>query len=134
MCFANNAIQGLNLAVPDVCYVPAIVPIPTPLINIANRAMSNPATTNMKVLYSGGAAAHVNTLIFLSSGNEAGVGGGVASGMFIGPCRSTTGSNCVFHQGMPATTLISLTLHNGMAPNTAGTGVMPSQTKVMIMR
>ncbi|ANW25627.1 hypothetical protein BA953_00840 [Vibrio coralliilyticus] len=88
----------------------------------------------MKVLYVGGPAANINTLIMLSSGDEGGVMGGVASSMFIGPCKNSMGSACVMHLGMPGTTMIHPTMHNGMAPNTVGVGMAPSQSKIMVMR
>ncbi|MEZ8026707.1 PAAR-like domain-containing protein [Enterovibrio norvegicus] len=121
------------MAPADVCKTPPFG-IPAPFPNMMNRSMSNPSTANTKVIIVSGPAATTNTIVLLSSGDEAGVMGGVASSMIIGPCRNATGSACVIHAGMPATTFIHPSMHNGMSPNTVGNGVAPSQTKVMIMR
>ncbi len=139
--FANCQIGGMNMAMPDVCKTPAPPPpvgpgmIPIPYPNIANLPMAIPPTACLKVLISGGFAHNLMTTTPISNGDEAGVLGGIASQVFIGPSKHLLGSFSVLYGGMPATrSLMDMTGQNGMALNAVGSTIVPSQFKVMIMK
>ncbi len=124
---------GNCMAVPDVCKVPAppAPPIPTPF---PNTAMLNQATNaSMKVKICGKQTITIKSKIPKTMGDEAGVAGGLVSGMNMGPASFTKGSTKVKVEGSPAVSLTSMTAHNGTNANIpAGTVVAPSQVKVLI--
>ena len=70
----------------------------------------------------------------MSQGDNAGVAGGVASSMVMGPSRHLMGSVGVIYEGTPATKLTSPTGQNGMSLNAPGMTIAPAQTKVMILK
>jgi hypothetical protein len=126
---------GQCMGVPDVCKTPAppapFVPVPYP--NIAQLTMTNPGTASMKVLISGCPAFHKGSMIMLSSGDEAGVMGGMISSLFIGPAAPKLGSSKVKVQGQPVVYLTCMFGQNGTNANVpAGTQIAPSQTKVLV--
>ena len=122
------------MGVPDVCLVPAppAPPIPTPFPNIAQLPMGVGAAT--KVLIVNMPALVQMSQIPMSSGDEAGVAGGVMSGMIMGPCTFKTASSKVFAGGQPVLMLTSMSAHNGMSPNLPAGGaiIAPSQAKVLV--
>lgn len=130
--FANTQMGGIKFAFPDVCKTPSPVgPIPIPYPNIATNMTSIPNVFNVFI---GCAPAHnLATTGTISNGDNAGVLGGVASQIMMGPCREQMGSTNVFIGGMPATKMLSLTGQNGMAQNIPGINLAPSQVKVMIL-
>jgi hypothetical protein len=133
MSFANCQMGGTNMASPDVCLTPmgnSIPPIPYP--NIAQGATANPGTAAQKVLISGAPAHTLQTIIPTSSGDEAGVCGGVMSGSIMGPSRHVMGANNVLIGGHPATKMTDQTGQNGSSQNVSGSTIAPAQTKVMI--
>ncbi|MEO7031575.1 MAG: DUF4150 domain-containing protein [Herbaspirillum sp.] len=129
--FAVTKQAGQCFAFPDVCKTPAppAPPVPIPYPNIAMPMMGNPTTT--KVLISGMPALTKASKITLSSGDEAGVAGGVASSKIMGPAEFIMGSMKVKLEGNPAVRLGDPTKQND--GNTVGSVLAPSQAKVMIM-
>lgn len=123
------------MAMPDVCKVPAppAPPIPTPFPNQAMCMMANGSTCSKKVFFSSMKAFNMDTKIPQTMGDEAGVAGGMVSGMNMGPAGFTKGSAKVFIEGSPAIRMLDPTKQNGDSPNTMGTVLQPSQTKVMIL-
>jgi hypothetical protein len=131
--FANTQMGGMSLGFPDVCLTPIpspAGPIPTPLPypNIAMGMMGVPAV--YVVLFGGAPAENLLTMVPMSSGNEAGVMGGVASGVFIGPDRSLMGSFKVMVGGMFATRMTSMTIQN--STNCPGVSLVPAQVTVIL--
>ncbi len=131
--FANCSLMGMDFGMPDVCLTPSPVgPVPIPYPNTAMLPMALPPTASLKHLISMMPAHNMGTTIPTSMGDNAGVAGGVASGMVMGPARNTMGSTKVFTGGMPATKWLSPALQNSTnVPS--GTTLVPSQFKVMIM-
>jgi hypothetical protein len=131
--FANTQMGGMSLGFPDVCLTPIpspAGPIPTPLPypNIAMGMMGIPAV--YVVLFGGAPAENLLTMSPMSSGNEAGVMGGVVSAVFLGPDRYLMGSLKVAVGGMFATRMTSLTLQN--STNCPGISLVPAQVKVIL--
>ena len=130
---ACSVAGGQAMAVPDTCLTPAPpappVPIPYP-----NMAMLNLATGFVvKVMVGGMPALNMQSMVSITSGDEAGVSGGVASGTFIGPAKFLKGSSKVMFGGQPSVRVTDTTGHNGASPNAPGGVVMaPSQTKVLV--
>ncbi|WP_213307582.1 DUF4150 domain-containing protein [Paraburkholderia sacchari] len=129
--FAVTKENGQCMGMPDVCLTPAppAPPVPVPYPNIAMPMMGNPATT--KVLIHGMPALTKASKINLSSGDEPGVNGGVASGTDMGVMEFVMGSQKVKLEGNPAVRLGDMTKHNG--GNAVGNVLAPSQPVVMIM-
>ena len=129
---ASTSAGGMCMGMPDVCKTPSPAgPIPIPYPNIAQCSMANPGTAATKVMICNMPALVLNTMIMLSSGDEAGVAGGVVSGMNMGPAKFLRGSTKVMVQGKPGAYLTSQLGMNGSSPNTVGTQLAPSQVKVI---
>ena len=123
---------GTAMGVPDVCLTPAppAPPIPTPYPNVAELPMSeNPVTT---VLVEMMPALAQGSTVPLSNGDQAGVAGGVASGMIMGEVQATVFSSKVSLGGRKAVLLTAMTGHNGASANTVGAIVAPSQEMVLM--
>jgi hypothetical protein len=129
--FAVTKQGGQCMAMPDVCKTPAppAPPIPIPYPNIGMPPMGNPATVT--VLIAGMPALNKASEMPLSSGDEAGVAGGVVSSKVMGPVQFVMGSATVMLEGAPAVRLSDPTQHNG--GNMIGAVLAPSQAVVMIM-
>jgi uncharacterized Zn-binding protein involved in type VI secretion len=135
MPFASSFGEGLCEAFPDTCKTPAgpaVVPIPYP--NIAELAMADPGTCSEKVMIVCMPAATTDTQILMSEGDDAGVEGGVISGMISGPCKFVLGSSIVMIGGQPAVFMGSTIGQNGVSSANApmGVQVMPSQEIVQV--
>ena len=133
--FASTSAAGMCMAFPDVCKTPA-PPLPSPVpIPYPNMGMLNMATnTSMKVKICSKEAVTLKSKIPSSSGDEAGVAGGVVSGMNMGEVKFTMGSTKVKIEGQPAIRATSPSSHNGSNANMpAGMQTVPSQFKVMIL-
>lgn len=131
--FANTQMGGMAIAFPDVCKTPTPVgPVPIPYPNMAMGTTRVPPC--FKVFISGTPAHNMNTMGTISNGDNAGVAGGVASQMVMGPDRHLMGSFPVLLQGMPATKMTSMTGQNGMSLNVPGATLLPSQFKVLILK
>jgi len=133
--FANCSLAGQDFGMPDVCKTPAPPspsPIPVPYPNIAQLLLALPPTTCLKVLISFMPAHNMGTTISMSNGDEAGVLGGIASGIIMGSARNLMGSVKVLHGGLPATRMLDPAMQN-LSNVPAGRTLVPSQFKVMIM-
>ncbi len=133
--FANCSLNGMNMAMPDVCLTPiptptGPVPTPIPYPNTAQLMMA--VGFNVKHLISMMPAHNLGTSIPLSMGDNAGVNGGVASGMFMGKSSHIKGSMKVFTGGMPSTRMLDSTIQN-LTNAPGGMTLAPSQTKVIII-
>jgi hypothetical protein len=118
---------------PDVCKTPAPpspspVPIPYPNIGMVNMATN----TSTKVKFVHMEAVTLKSKIPSSSGDEAGVAGGVVSGGNMQEIQFKKGSSKVKIEGQPCVHQTSPTGQNGSNANTMGCQVAPSQVKVMV--
>ena len=121
------------MGMPDICLTPAppAPPIPTPYPNIG---MVNQAKgTATKVKFAGKEVVTKKSKIPRSMGDEAGVNGGIISGMNMGPVQFKKCSSKVKAQGQEVAHLTSITGHNGTNANApTGAQIAPSQTKVIV--
>lgn len=110
MTMTNQTATAVQLiATADVCKTPPFsVPVPYP--NIAGVATTICSFT--KLLITGGHAVTTGDRSMISTGDEAGAMGGVASGSIMGPARVLSGSTAVFAGGFPLTTLEKPTSQN----------------------
>lgn len=133
MVFANS--QGpapaINLAFPDVCLTPIVVPVPIPYPNISMSTMAIP--TQFKVMHTAMPAHNLSTQVAMSNGDNAGVNLNPISGMFMGPTRHLLGSFRTFYSGMPASRMLSMSGQNGVSPGAFGVCLSPSQFKVLLL-
>ncbi len=133
--FAATKGGGMCMAAPDVCKTPAPPipsPIPIPYPNAAQLTMANNTSTKVKIVNM--EAVTLKSKIPSSNGDEAGVAGGVVSGMNLGEVKFTMGSTMVKIEGQPAIKASSPSAHNGSNANMpAGMQTVPSQFKVMIL-
>jgi len=126
---------GMTQAMPDVCKVPAppAPPIPTPFPNIAQCQQANPGTCTKKVKIGNKAVMTMKSEIPMSSGDEAGVAGGVISGKIKGEAVPKKGSAKVKMEGSPVIFQTCMFGQNGKNANApAGVQTVPSQTKVTV--
>jgi len=125
---------GTNMGLPDVCLTPSPAgPVPVPYPNVSTGAVTNPATSVLTVLTDGMPALNQMSQIATSSGDNAGVNLGVASGLVMGPTEFILGSFTVFKGGTPAQRMTSLTGHNGLSMNCPGVSLAPSQVTVLVL-
>jgi len=119
-----------NFAFPDLCKTPTPAgPIPLPYPNIAQTNTAVPPA--MIVLIDCMPATNMGSVVPLSTGDEAGVAGGVVSNIIKGPCTHILGSFTLFTGGLPAMRLSSMTVQN--LSNMVGSTITPSQTKVQVL-
>ena len=137
MPFAVSTKQdGVCQALPDTCKVPAppAPPVPSPFPNIGMCAQANPATCAKKTKILNQPLLHKGTIIPVSSGDEAGVAGGVVSGEIKGQVTYVQASQKVEVEGQPVVFHTCATAHNGSNANAqGGKQVTPSQTKVTVV-
>ena len=132
---ASTKMSGQCFAMPDVCKTPAPpapspVPIPYPNIGMVMQGM---AGFSVKIKIMGQPAALVNGKIPMSSGDEAGVAGGVVSGKFKGEVIFKKGSMKVTCEGKKQCYITSICGHNGSNANMpVGAQIAPSQVMVLI--
>ncbi len=125
---------GMCQGFPDVCKVPAppAPPIPTPFPNLAQLAQANGGTCAQRVKILNKKVVTVKTQVPRSMGDEAGVAGGVVSGMNMGPVAFKVGVPKIKVEGSDVINHLKTSAHNGSNANMpAGTHVAPSQTKVI---
>ncbi|HHH30820.1 MAG TPA: DUF4150 domain-containing protein [Polyangiaceae bacterium] len=120
--------DGTCVAFPDACLVPP-VPIPTPFVNIA--LCRDAAATSSRVLACNKEVVVESSIIPRSIGDEPGTGGGLLSGVNMGPARFKTYSSRVYAEGKKVVIQTSVTGQNGMSANAVGCQVSPSQTRVL---
>ncbi|WP_437587407.1 DUF4150 domain-containing protein [Sorangium sp. So ce1000] len=126
--FATTSGGGLNFGIPDVCLNPPNIPVPYP-----NFASNNMATgVAYKVVLGRGFAHTLTTSIPISSGDNPGILGGVISRRNMGPRRHLVPVRGVIFQGKPAVRLSCTGLQNQI--NLNGTTIVPSQTKVLLLK
>ncbi len=131
----STTMNGNCLAVPDTCKTPAppAPPIPTPYPNMGMLMQATPPTCSKKVKVMAMPVVLLGTKIPMTSGDEAGVAGGVVSGTIKGPVMFTKGSAKVSVEGQPVVYQTCTTGQNGSSPNApCGVQVSPSQAKVMV--
>lgn len=132
--FAASLEKGICNAMPDVCKTPAPpapAPVPMPYPNIAQLPMATGAST--KVLINMMGAVTAQSKINISSGDEAGVAGGVTSGKNVGEATFKQPSQKVFAEGQGMVPLGSMTGQNGTSANVPGLVAVPSQDKVLLL-
>jgi hypothetical protein len=130
---ASTTETGQCVAFPDACKTPAgptVVPVPYP--NTAQLDQSEMATVSTTVFIVGKNAVTENTEITSSSGDEAGVEGGVVSGRIKGPARFRLGSSIVSIEGYAAAYCGTQIGQNGNNNAPLGVQVTPSQGKVFV--
>lgn len=133
MPFAMTNQSGTLMATgpTDICKTPGVGPFPYPNVSMMTSADTNKLSTKVKI--AGAKAATIKTSTKISSGNEAGVGGGAISGKNVAPVGFSKGSLKVKIQGNPAVRLGDPTKHNGLPNfNTPGAAIAPSQVKVNV--
>lgn len=131
--FANTQAGGNDMGFPDVCLTPAPpspAPIPIPYPNTASGAMGVPAAYN--ILFSCAPAHNLGTSIPLTSGDNSGIGTGVASGTVMMKATPVTAAFTVLLAGKPATRMTMSSIGNSTNCPT-NVRLAPSQTKVLIL-
>lgn len=126
---------GVSNAMPDVCKTPAppAPPVPIPYPNIASFTQANPGTTSLKTKILNQPVVNKDTQVMMTSGDEAGVAGGVSSGMIKGPAKAVKFSMKVKVEGKPVVFQTCTIGQNGASANApAGIHSAPSQTKVLV--
>jgi hypothetical protein len=124
---------GMYFAMPDVCLTPAppAPPIPIPYPNLAQVASTDGAID--KVLIENKETVTEGSKVPNSSGDEAGVKGGVVSGKNMDQVQPKMFSSVVFAKGKKVVMLTSMSAHNGSSANMpAGAMIAPSQGKVIV--
>jgi hypothetical protein len=94
--------EAIAFAFPDICLTPTPggpVPIPYPNIAQLAQAEQTSATGGDPVFAGGKPVLTAESFVRISSGDEAGTAGGVASGRNMGPCTFATASTTVFIHG-----------------------------------
>src|SRR5262245_49735481 len=112
MPFLTTKAGGQCFAFPDVCNVPSPGgPVPTPFPNTPE--CRNADGTVDTVLIGNKEAVVETSRIPTSTGNEAGTGGGVVSGVIRGPATFRTASAKVYAKGKRVVLHGAQTAHNG---------------------
>lgn len=129
---ATTKAGGQYMAPADPCLTPAppAPPIPIPYPNMAMPANASDTTTT--VLIENKEALVEGSKIPNSNGDEAGVNGGVMSGVNMKECQPKMFSSKVFLQGKKVTFATAPSGHNGTSSNTVGMNAAPSQMKVLV--
>jgi hypothetical protein len=127
--FSNTQMFGMDFAFPDVCLTPMPVPVPIPYPNFALGPIGVPAAYN--VLFSCTPTHNLATMIPLTLGDQPGVALGVASGTVMFMQRHLTAMFTCLVDGIPATRLTSIGLHN--STNMIGMRIVPSQIQVLLL-
>lgn len=128
--YPNTLNPGQGTGLPDVCLVPTPVgPVATPFVNMATTALGMPLVQN--VLIAGAPVHNLSTSILLTSGDEAGLNLGVASGTIKGPTRALTGAFTCLMGGAPVTRMNDT--YMGNTTNCMGSYAVPSQLRVQVL-
>ncbi len=120
---------GMSMAVPDVCKTPPFA-IPAPFPNIGNNALAVPGY--FTIMINGMPELNMLSMYALTSGDEGGALGGVASQIIVGPGRPVMGSTAYFVGGAPSWRMLDPTIQN--LANAPGVTLAPSQTVKLVMR
>lgn len=124
--------QGMCLAPVDVCLTPAppAPPVPIPYPNLAQVPTATGESQKVKIMNMGVIVEQAK--LPQSQGDEAGVNGGVMSGMNRGEVQWKLFSAKVKVEGKGVAYVTSITAHNGVSANApGGLQVVPSQAKVL---
>jgi hypothetical protein len=115
---------------PDVCKTPAppAPPIPIPYPVTAQVPQATPTAMKVKVMNM--MPLIQGSQIPMCLGDQAGVAGGVVSGMFGQACKPSVFSMKVKFDGKPVCRMTSMWQMNGSSANTTGLQAAPSQAKV----
>ncbi|HTF56400.1 MAG TPA: DUF4150 domain-containing protein [Planctomycetota bacterium] len=131
---ASSKGGGMCMGFPDVCKTPAPPspsPIPIPYPNIAQVSAASGGTCSSKVKIENQPVVTKDTEIPSSSGDEAGVAGGVSSSCNMGKVVFKMGSSTVKAEGKDVAHVTSMTSHN-KDNFPAGMQLAPSQVKVIV--
>lgn len=126
---------GICQAMPDTCNTPAPPgpDVPTPYPNVAMCSDATPNTCAQKVTVGGKAALTKKSEIPMSTGDEAGVTGGVVSAKIKGEASYRSFSAKVKVEGNAVVFLTCNVAQNGKNPNAPmGLQAVPSQAKVTV--
>ena len=116
---------GASTGQPDTCKTPSPAgEVPVPYVNVASNSMAVPSYYT--IMIQGQPELNLGGTYSATNGDEAGVGGGVASGTFSGPGKPMQGSMIYYVGGMPSWRVTATTVHN--TGNSPGTSNVPSQT------
>lgn len=129
--YASTKGGGMCFAFPDTCNTPSpsgVTPITYP--NTAQCSMATGASETVKI--GNMATIHKSSSIPSSNGDEAGVSGGVVSGVNMNQCGYEMGVSTVQIEGNDAINHLKTTGQNGSSANAVGAQVSPSQTVVDI--
>ena len=118
---------------PTVNKVPAAPsPIPTPLPNFFQMTQIVPVTASKLVKIGNQPVVLKTSQSAMSTGDAAGVAGGVKSQQFMGPGKFIRGSALIKVEGQAPVFHTCQTEHNGVSSNTIGMVSVPGQVLVMI--
>lgn len=125
--------NGTSMANPDVCLTPDPVlgtPVPVVYPNVASNSTAVP--NYYTIMIDGSPQLNTASMNATTSGDEAGVYGGVTSGTIMGPCRPVSGSSVNYVGGMPVWLLTKTTTQN--VNNASGITSVPSQNFITVLR
>lgn len=120
---------GLSQGVPDVCMTPPAA-VPAPFPNLGQNALAVPSY--FTICINAMPELNMTAMYAITSGDEGGTLGGVASGMVMGPGRCMLGSQAYFVAGQPTWRLTATTLQN--LSNVPGVTSVPSQNVKQVLR
>ena len=132
--FVSTQMPAVNMGFPDVCIIPAPVPVPAPFVNVSFTSVAIPSIFNIFIW----AMPAQNNLTVAAVSSLGGPGPGVASGAVFGGTRMLVSSVKTFYSGMPVNKCFGTTGQNGLPPfavpfNCPGTQISPSQVTVMVL-
>lgn len=126
MPYADSRQGGLRLAFPNVLEVDGSAgPVARALPN--QTALASAIPSQDRTLMTAAPALNLGSVIPVSTGDTMARQGG-------GPARPHEGSAAVLIGGLPATAYGHGAGHNGWSSTAAGSGTLPSQSKVQILR
>jgi Domain of unknown function (DUF4150) len=126
---ASSIGGGQVIGQPNVCLTPA-GPALAPMVYVSMGMVMMAVGTAPTVLLANMMAVTLGSQIPMTNGDQPGTGGGVASGMIMGPAKYTKGSSKVRFGGQPAAMVTSTTMQN--QTNTTGLQAAPSQATVEV--
>ncbi len=125
---------GMSQGIPDVCKTPAPPapsPVPVPYPNMAMLIQAMMESKKVKVSNMG--VVTMSSSISMTSGDEAGVAGGVTSSQIKGPAKPKNGSTKVKAEGKAVIFQTCMFGQNGNNANVpVGMQTLPSQIKVTV--
>ena len=130
----HAASNGVATAFPDVCKTPAppLPPIPIPYPNVAMSADTAQGSSDVKC--DGNPIMLQGSNFKMSTGDEAGVAGGVVSGQIKAKAEFVNFSFDVVVEGKPVPRLADMMVQNkGGAPNTAPMPEVQPPTVVVVL-